>query len=98
MPPQHRPDVPCETQEPPNLDAPDGPGVAPSLPTAPATAATLSTAQRGDFAGTVFAEQARTTERMLESPLLQRRIERVLGRERTVLGTERTVLGRERTR
>ena len=31
-PPPHRPDVPCETQEPPNLDAPDGPGVAPTVP------------------------------------------------------------------
>jgi phospholipid/cholesterol/gamma-HCH transport system substrate-binding protein len=29
VPPPHRPDVPCETQEPPNLDAPDGPGFAP---------------------------------------------------------------------
>jgi phospholipid/cholesterol/gamma-HCH transport system substrate-binding protein len=27
----HRPDVPCETQEPPNLDAPDGAGLAPPL-------------------------------------------------------------------
>jgi phospholipid/cholesterol/gamma-HCH transport system substrate-binding protein len=25
VPPEHRPDVPCETQEPPNLDAPGGP-------------------------------------------------------------------------
>jgi phospholipid/cholesterol/gamma-HCH transport system substrate-binding protein len=25
MPPLHRPDIPCETQEPPNLDAPGGP-------------------------------------------------------------------------
>jgi phospholipid/cholesterol/gamma-HCH transport system substrate-binding protein len=25
VPPVHRPDVPCETQEPPNLDAPGGP-------------------------------------------------------------------------
>jgi hypothetical protein len=90
VPPPHRPDVPCETQEPPNLDAPDGPGVAPSFPAAPTTATTLNTAQRGDFAGTVFAEQARTTQRVLESPLLQRRIERVLGRERPVLGRERT--------
>jgi phospholipid/cholesterol/gamma-HCH transport system substrate-binding protein len=31
VPPPHRPDVPCETQEPPNLDAPDGPGLAPPL-------------------------------------------------------------------
>ena len=31
-PPPHRPDVPCETQEPPNLDAPAGPGVAPTIP------------------------------------------------------------------
>jgi phospholipid/cholesterol/gamma-HCH transport system substrate-binding protein len=83
VPPQHRPDVPCETQEPPNLDAPDGPGVAPSFPAAPTTAAALSAAQRGDFAGTVFADQARTTQRMLGSPLLQRRIERALGTERT---------------
>jgi phospholipid/cholesterol/gamma-HCH transport system substrate-binding protein len=30
VPPPHRPDVPCETQEPPNLDAPDGPGFAPA--------------------------------------------------------------------
>jgi phospholipid/cholesterol/gamma-HCH transport system substrate-binding protein len=31
-PPPHRPDVPCETQEPPNLEAPAGPGVAPTIP------------------------------------------------------------------
>jgi phospholipid/cholesterol/gamma-HCH transport system substrate-binding protein len=31
-PPPHRPDVPCETQEPPNLVAPEGPGVAPTIP------------------------------------------------------------------
>jgi phospholipid/cholesterol/gamma-HCH transport system substrate-binding protein len=30
VPPAHRPDVPCETQEPPNLEAPDGPGFAPA--------------------------------------------------------------------
>jgi phospholipid/cholesterol/gamma-HCH transport system substrate-binding protein len=43
VPPVHRPDVPCETQEPPNLDAPDGPGLAP----AGATAASVSAARRG---------------------------------------------------
>jgi phospholipid/cholesterol/gamma-HCH transport system substrate-binding protein len=32
VPPPHRPDVPCETQDPPNLDAPDGPGFAPAAP------------------------------------------------------------------
>jgi phospholipid/cholesterol/gamma-HCH transport system substrate-binding protein len=32
VPPPHRPDVPCETQEPPNLDAPDAPGIAPLIP------------------------------------------------------------------
>jgi phospholipid/cholesterol/gamma-HCH transport system substrate-binding protein len=44
VPPPHRPDVPCETQEPPNLDAPDGPGFAPtgSVPTAAAAAAARS--------------------------------------------------------
>ena len=30
VPPPHRPDVPCETQDPPNLDAADAPGVLPS--------------------------------------------------------------------
>jgi phospholipid/cholesterol/gamma-HCH transport system substrate-binding protein len=29
VPPPHRPDVPCETQDPPNLDAADAPGVLP---------------------------------------------------------------------
>jgi phospholipid/cholesterol/gamma-HCH transport system substrate-binding protein len=82
VPPPHRPDVPCETQEPPNLDAPDGPGFAPSLPPAPTTTAALAAARRGEFAGTVFADQARTTQRLLESPLLQRRIEESLGKER----------------
>ena len=43
VPPVHRPDVPCETQEPPNLDAPDGPGLAP----AGATAASVAAARRG---------------------------------------------------
>jgi len=28
-PPVHRPDVPCETQQPPELDAPEGPGTSP---------------------------------------------------------------------
>jgi phospholipid/cholesterol/gamma-HCH transport system substrate-binding protein len=32
MPPEHRPDVPCETQEPPNLDAPSAPATAFSAP------------------------------------------------------------------
>jgi phospholipid/cholesterol/gamma-HCH transport system substrate-binding protein len=31
MPPEHRPDVPCETQEPPNLAAPSGSAVDPQL-------------------------------------------------------------------
>ena len=39
----------------------------------------LATAQRGAFTGTVFAEGAREVERMMDSPLLQRRIERALG-------------------
>jgi hypothetical protein len=30
-PPPHRPDVPCETQQPPNLDAPDSAGIGPTL-------------------------------------------------------------------
>lgn len=33
MPPQHRPDVPCETQEPPNLAAPGGSALDPQLTT-----------------------------------------------------------------
>jgi phospholipid/cholesterol/gamma-HCH transport system substrate-binding protein len=82
VPPQHRPDVPCETQEPPNLDAPDAPGTAPAV-AAPAAAASLTgalaRAQRGDFAGTAFAQGAQRVERLLDSPLLQRRIERALG-------------------
>jgi hypothetical protein len=83
VPPPHRPDVPCETQEPPNLDAPDGPGFAPAMGApGPTTAAGLAAAQRGDFAGTQFAEDARRTERLLRSPLLQRRIERALERRR----------------
>ncbi|MBA3264517.1 MAG: MCE family protein [Thermoleophilaceae bacterium] len=31
MPPEHRPDVPCETQEPPNLQAPSGSALDPAL-------------------------------------------------------------------
>jgi phospholipid/cholesterol/gamma-HCH transport system substrate-binding protein len=89
VPPPHRPDVPCETQEPPNLEAPDGPGVAPSGTPPVSVAATLARAQRGDFAGTVFARQARQTERLLETPLLQRRIERALGAG-TATGTRET--------
>ena len=82
VPPPHRPDVPCETQEPPNLDAPDGPGVAPSgVPAAAASVTTgLSTAQRGAFAGTPFAQGASDFERLMDSPLLQRRMERALDR------------------
>jgi phospholipid/cholesterol/gamma-HCH transport system substrate-binding protein len=79
VPPPHRPDVPCETQEPPNLDAPDGPGVVPAGSAPTSVAAGLAAAQRGDFAGTEFAREARRTERLLDSPLLQRRIERALG-------------------
>lgn len=82
VPPAHRPDVPCETQEPPNLDAADAPGVIPAgAPGAPAAsvAGGLATAQRGAFTGTAFAEGAREVERMMDSPLLQRRIERALG-------------------
>ena len=83
MPPPHRPDVPCETQEPPNLDAPDGPGVAPAGAVATNMTAGLATARRGArLAGTPFAEQARVTERLLRSPLIQRRIERALGRRK----------------
>jgi virulence factor Mce-like protein len=33
MPPEHRPDVPCETQEPPNLAAPGGSALNPELTT-----------------------------------------------------------------
>jgi phospholipid/cholesterol/gamma-HCH transport system substrate-binding protein len=83
VPPAHRPDVPCETQEPPNLDAPDGPGFAPaSGAPAPTTAASLGAAQRGNFVDTSFADDAWRTERLLRSPLLQRRIERALERGR----------------
>jgi phospholipid/cholesterol/gamma-HCH transport system substrate-binding protein len=78
VPPPHRPDVPCETQEPPNLDAPDGPGVAPSGSPATGVAAGLAAAQRGGFVGTPFEELARDTERLLESSRLDRRVERVL--------------------
>jgi hypothetical protein len=31
MPPVHRPDVPCETQQPPNLQAPGGSALDPAL-------------------------------------------------------------------
>ena len=81
MPPPHRPNVPCETQEPPNLDAPDGPGVAPAGAVATTMTAGLAAARRGvSLAGTPFAEQARVTDRLLRSPLIQRRIERALRR------------------
>jgi len=81
VPPVHRPDVPCETQEAPNLDAADGPGVAPSGAPAAAASVTggLATAQRGAFAGTAFEEGAQEVERLLDSPLMERRIERALG-------------------
>ncbi len=79
VPPPHRPDVPCETQEAPNLDAPDGPGIAPAAGPPAAAAAGIATAQRGAFAGTQFAADAAEVERLLDSPLLERRIERALG-------------------
>ena len=79
VPPAHRPDVPCETQEAPNLDAPDAPGVAPAAGPPAAAAASIATAQRGAFAGTQFAADAAEVERLLDSPLLERRIERALG-------------------
>jgi phospholipid/cholesterol/gamma-HCH transport system substrate-binding protein len=83
VPPPHRPDVPCETQEPPNLDAPDGPGLAPSGSAPITMSAGLAAATRGGaLAGTPFAAQARQTERLLESPLIRRRIERALGKGR----------------
>jgi hypothetical protein len=37
MPPEHRPDVPCETQEPPNLAAPGGSALDPQLTSGPVT-------------------------------------------------------------
>jgi phospholipid/cholesterol/gamma-HCH transport system substrate-binding protein len=79
VPPPHRPDVPCETQEPPNLDAPDGPGFAPTGSVATSVAAGLASAQRGSFIGTSFADLARDTERLLDSARLDRRVERALG-------------------
>jgi phospholipid/cholesterol/gamma-HCH transport system substrate-binding protein len=79
VPPPHRPDVPCETQEPPNLDAPDGPGFAPAAGTPAGVTAGLAAAQRGDFAGTEMADLARETQRLLDSARLERRVERVLG-------------------
>jgi phospholipid/cholesterol/gamma-HCH transport system substrate-binding protein len=47
-PPPHRPDVPCETQEPPNLDAPAGPGVAPTIPPSTSGTAGLAAARSGE--------------------------------------------------
>ena len=79
VPPAHRPDVPCETQEAPNLDAPDAPGVAPAAGPPAAATASIATAERGAFAGTQFAADAAEVERLLDSPLLERRIERALG-------------------
>jgi phospholipid/cholesterol/gamma-HCH transport system substrate-binding protein len=84
VPPVHRPDVPCETQEPPNLDAPDGPGVAPAGAVPTTMTAGLAAVRRGpSLAGTPFALQARLTERLLRSPLLKRRLGRMLRRGRT---------------
>jgi hypothetical protein len=40
----------------------------------------LATAERGALAGTPFAEGASEVQRLLDSPLLQRRIERALDR------------------
>ena len=54
------------------------PAGAPGAPAA-SVAGGLATAQRGAFTGTAFAEGAREVERMMDSPLLQRRIERALG-------------------
>jgi phospholipid/cholesterol/gamma-HCH transport system substrate-binding protein len=77
-PPPHRPDVPCETQEPPNLDAPDAPGVAPTIPASTTTMAGLAAAGRGEVARTPLGEDARRTRRLFASPRL-RRVERLLG-------------------
>ena len=71
-PPAHRPDVPCETQQQPNLDAPDAPGVAPTIPPPTSTMAGLAAARRGELAGTPLGDQAQRTPRLLASPRLRR--------------------------
>jgi phospholipid/cholesterol/gamma-HCH transport system substrate-binding protein len=78
VPPPHRPDVPCETQEPPNLDSADRPGVAPPIEEAPTAAAAIARVQNGAYADTPFGEEAAEAEELLENPLLQRRLERAL--------------------
>jgi phospholipid/cholesterol/gamma-HCH transport system substrate-binding protein len=80
-PPPHRPDVPCETQEPPNLEAPDEPGVAPAIPPPTSVAAGLAAARSGPIAQTPWGEEARRAERLLASPRLERSVQRLLGGE-----------------
>jgi phospholipid/cholesterol/gamma-HCH transport system substrate-binding protein len=66
LPPPHRPDVPCETQEPPNMQAPGGP-------------ATQFTGSGGGGSGGAAAE-ARAAERSIERFVQSDRFDRLVRR------------------
>jgi len=95
IPPPHRPDVPCETQEPPNLDAPSAPATAfsqpglgnleePPLPDLPGIPDLPTLPLGGTGNGAARASSAeRQVERFLKSDdftRLQRRYERLNAR------------------
>jgi hypothetical protein len=75
VPPPHRPDVPCETQEPPNLDAPSGPAADPAY-TAITGGGTSSTGT--PLSGAAAARSARRTlNAFLSSGRFDRAVERL---------------------
>jgi virulence factor Mce-like protein len=70
-PPPHRPDVPCETQELPNLHAPGGQSTA-FPPTEPATSGRRPTTSAARPQPRQFVQTARTLKRVLERVEAQR--------------------------
>ena len=75
-PPPHRPDIPCEIQELPNLHAPGGPATS-FPPTAPATSGRQPLpASRAQARPEAFVSRARTLQRTLERVFERRGAER----------------------
>jgi phospholipid/cholesterol/gamma-HCH transport system substrate-binding protein len=78
VPPPHRPDVPCETQEPPNLQAPGGSALDPRLTSISSGAGTASAARSG--AASARATGARV-ERFVHSNAFDRLVKQIRQRK-----------------
>jgi phospholipid/cholesterol/gamma-HCH transport system substrate-binding protein len=78
VPPPHRPDVPCETQEPPNLQAPGGSALDPRLTQISSGAATARAARSG--ASRARATSARV-ERFVRSDAFDRLVKQIRRRK-----------------